>query len=68
MADVLGVLGSSPELMGALNDPDVRALMQDPSNLSSLAQMLKAAGQQARAAREAGAAPPPPLLAWSMGR
>jgi len=60
MADVLGVLGSSPELMGALNDPDVRALMQDPGNLSSLAQMLKAAGQQARAAREAGGAPPPP--------
>jgi hypothetical protein len=58
MADVLGVLGSSPELMGALNDPEVRALMQDPSNLSGLAQMLKAAAAQARAAREA--APPPP--------
>jgi len=60
MADVLGVLGSSPELMTALNDPDVRALMQNPSNLSGLAQMLKAAGQQARAARDVSAAPPPP--------
>ena len=60
MADVLGVLGSSPELMTALNDPDVRALMQEPSNLSDLAKMLKAAAQQARAARQAGAVPPPP--------
>jgi len=58
MADVLGVLGSSPELMGALNDPDVRVLMQDPANLGSLAQMLKAAAHQARAAREASTAPP----------
>ena len=60
MADVLGVLGSSPELMTALNDPDVRALMQNPSNLSGLAQMLKAAGAQARAARQAAASAPPP--------
>ncbi len=58
MADVLGVLGSSPELIGALNDPDVRVLMQDPANLGGLAQMLKAAGQQARAVRDAAAAPP----------
>ena len=57
MADVLAVLGGSPDLMAALNDPDVRALMQDPSNLTGLAQMLKAAGQQARAAREATEAP-----------
>ena len=60
MADVLAVLGNSPDLMGALNDPDVRALMQDPSNLSGLAQMLKAAGAQARAAREGAASAPPP--------
>ena len=57
MADVLGVLGSSPELMPALQSPDVRTLMQDPSNLSSLAQMLEAAGQQARLARDAASAP-----------
>lgn len=65
MADVLGVLGGSPDLMAALNDPDVRALMQDPSNLTGLAHMLKAAGQQARAAREATGAtePPPPAAA-----
>ena len=60
MADVLGVLGSSPELMSALQSPDVRTLMQDPSNLSGLAQMLEAAGQQARVAREAAATAPPP--------
>ena len=60
MADVLAVLGNSPDLMGALNDPDVRALMQDPSNLSGLAQMLKAAGAQARAARQAAASAPTP--------
>ena len=60
MADVLGVLGSSPELVSTLNDPDVRVLMQDPANLGSLAQMLKAAAQQARAAREASVATPPP--------
>ena len=57
MADVLGVLGTSPELIATLNDPDVRVLMQDPANLGSLAQMLKAAANQARAARRAGAAP-----------
>lgn len=60
MADVLGVLGNSPDLMSALNDPGVRALMQDPNNLTGLAQMLKSAGQQARAARQAAAATPPP--------
>ena len=60
MADVLGVLGTSPDLVGALNDPDVRALMQEPSNLSSLAEMLKVAGRQARAARDGGGGSPPP--------
>ena len=67
MADVLGVLGSSPELIAALNDPDVRALMDDPSNLSGLAQMLKGAAAQARAVREAGVTMPPPEGAPSPG-
>lgn len=60
MADMLGVLGTSPDLMAALNDPEVRSLMQDPSNLASLAHMLKVAAQQARAAREAASTPPGP--------
>jgi len=58
LAEVLEVLGQSPELVAALNDPDVRALMQDPSNLSDLAKMLKMVGQQARAAQQANAVPP----------
>jgi len=68
LADVLGVIGTSPELVGTLSDPDVRALMRDPDNLKSLAQMLKAAAAQARAAQQAqaqaqqpggGTTPPP---------
>ena len=59
MADVLGVIGSSPELVGALNDPEVRALMREPDNLKGLAQMLKAAAEQARAVRQ-GAQPQGP--------
>ncbi len=51
MADVLGTLGGSPDLMGALADPDVRILMQDPANLKVLAGLLKQAAQQARAAQ-----------------
>ncbi|MCB9765625.1 MAG: hypothetical protein H6739_37975 [Alphaproteobacteria bacterium] len=57
MKEVMVALSSSPELLAALQDPDVRALMQDRQNLSALAQMLHAAGQQARAQRQA---PPPP--------
>jgi len=53
MADVLGVLGHSPELLGVLNDPEVRSLMNEPANLKALAAMLKQAAVQARAAREA---------------
>ena len=53
MADVLGVLGHSPELLGVLNDPEVRSLMNEPANLKALAAMLKQAAAQARAAREA---------------
>ena len=53
MADVLGALGQSPDLVATLNDPDVRVLMQDPSNLAALAGMLKHAAAQARSMREA---------------
>ncbi len=53
MADVLGTLGQSPDLMATLNDPDVRILMQDGNNLKLLAGLLKQAAEQARAAREA---------------
>ncbi len=56
MAEVLGLLGNSPELSAALADPEVRTLMQDPDNLSALAAMLRQAAAQARAAREAGQA------------
>jgi hypothetical protein len=53
MADVLGTLGQSPDLMATLNDPDVRILMQDGNNLKLLAGLLKQAAEQSRAAREA---------------
>ena len=52
MADVLGTLGQSPDLMAALNDPDVRILMQDANNLKLLAGLLKQAAVQARTAQE----------------
>ena len=53
MADVLGALGQSPELVATLNDPEVKVLMQDPTNLQALAGMLKQAAAQARAMRQA---------------
>jgi len=59
MADVLGSIGQSPELVSTLNDPEVKALMNDPANLKALAGMLKAAAAQSRAAR-GGSAPPNP--------
>ena len=49
LADVLGSISQSPDLVAALNDPDVRALMQDPNNLKALAGMLRGAAAQARA-------------------
>lgn len=49
MAEALTVVGGSPELMAALADPDVKALMQNPGNLKMVAAILKQAGQQARA-------------------
>ena len=53
MADALGTVGQSPELLQALQDPDVRLLMSDPNNLRMVAAMLKQAGAQARALRSA---------------
>lgn len=55
MADVFGTLGQSPDLMAALGDPDVRALMQDPQNLKMLAGLLRQAAAQQKAMN---AAPP----------
>jgi hypothetical protein len=52
MSEVMGVLGQNAELAAALQDPDVRLLIQDPGNVSALALMLKQAGSQARLARE----------------
>lgn len=52
LADALGAIGQSPELVQTLNDPDVRVLMHDPTNLRMLAGMLKQAAQQARALRD----------------
>jgi len=60
MADVLGAIGQSPELVQTLTDPDVKALMQDPTNLQALAGMLKQAAAQARAMRQAATQPPSP--------
>jgi hypothetical protein len=59
VADTLGALGQSPDLVAALNDPDVKVLMQDPNNLKLLAGMLKQAGTQARAMRDAVPNEPP---------
>ena len=50
---MLGALGQSPELVATLNDPEVKVLMQDPTNLQALAGMLKQAAAQARAMRQA---------------
>jgi hypothetical protein len=58
MADALGVIGQSPDMLEALQDPDVRALMQDPNHLRLFAGMLKQAGAQARAMRASTAQPP----------
>ena len=52
MLEVVTQLGGSPELMAALKDPAVRALMQDHDNLKGLAEMLRQAGSQAQAAQQ----------------
>ena len=51
LTDVLGSISNSPELMAAMNDPEVRELMKDPNNLSALAGMLRHATATAKAAR-----------------
>jgi len=56
LAEVVSLIAASPELMGTLTDPAVRALMRNPANLNGLAQMLKAAAAQPSPAP----APPPP--------
>jgi hypothetical protein len=56
MSELVGPLGQSPELMATLADPDVRTLLQDPTNLRFVAALLKQAADQARAMRQG---PPP---------
>lgn len=51
LADVVNTMGASPELMAALNDPDVKELLKDSNNLHLLAGLLKQFGAQNRAAR-----------------
>ena len=53
MAETVGAIGQSPELVATLQDPDVRVLMRDPANLKMLADMLKHAAQHARSLRDA---------------
>lgn len=57
LADVLGALGSSPTLVSALNEPDVRELIREPQNLELLAGLLRQAGAQARLLRDAMGSP-----------
>jgi hypothetical protein len=57
MAELLGTLSNSPELMDTLKKPGVRDLMADPKNLASLAAMLDQAAAQVAQAQ--GAQPPP---------
>ena len=46
MADIYGVISSSPELMGTLAKPSVRALLKDPATLKLLAQSLEQVGDR----------------------
>lgn len=52
LADVVGALGSSPDLMEALKLPEVRALLNDEATLKELAELLKNVATAKR--------PPPP--------
>lgn len=45
LSEVLASLQSSPELMDALKQPNVRAQLKDPHNLRTLAELLKATGE-----------------------
>jgi hypothetical protein len=53
MADVLGTLGQSPDLMAALNDPDVRVADAGRQQPQAARRSAQAGREQARAAREA---------------
>ena len=54
LADVVGALGSSPDLMEALKLPEVRALLNDEATLKELAELLR---------NVAAAKQPPPAAA-----
>ncbi len=62
MADLLGTLSASPELMQALKKPGVRELMADPKHLAELAAMLEQAAARYAQAQAQGWTPgaPPP--------
>ena len=59
MADLLGTLSASPELMDTLKKPGVRELMADPDNLASLAAMLEQAAAQVAQAKQQPEGQPP---------
>lgn len=56
MADILGALGGSSELVATLRDPEVRALMDEPDNLKQLAALLKDVARKATSAKKAAQA------------
>lgn len=60
LTDVLGAMAASPELMQTLNDPEVRALMKEPANLTALAAMLKNAAAVSKAAQNPANTPTNP--------
>jgi hypothetical protein len=53
LAELVGPLAQSPELVQTLMDPEVRTLLNDPQNLRFLAAMLRQVVEQAKAARQA---------------
>lgn len=56
LAGVADKLAQSPELLDTLQSEDVQALMADPDNLKTVAQMLQQAAQAAKAMNAAKAA------------
>lgn len=57
LSEVVMAMGSCPELVTALADPEVRLLMKEPRNLQAIAGMIRGIAAQARAAREMGQPP-----------
>ncbi len=51
LADVVGALGSSPDLMDALKLPEVRALLNDEATLKELAELLRNVAKATSAAK-----------------